>query len=193
MSKSTKFRETNEIENEIIIQSLSKISPKISQFLIKTKMILFISFKKSHLKNHYPIVYLAPKNLRKGVDLIEDKGNIYSIGINFGFIKKGTFYLSLEGAEFLYQKEVLTEIKYLFVNKKGEKSILYGNNISNKMVIKASPNIKKDDFLLIFNEVNEIIAIGYSIIENYTLKQIKSKNLIAINLSDKGIYLREKQ
>jgi hypothetical protein len=47
--------------------------------------------------------------------------------------------------------------------------------------------------LLIFNELNEILAIAQSKYESKNLQQLKPKDIIAFNLSDKGIYLRKKQ
>ncbi len=61
------------------------------------------------------------------------------------------------------------------------------------MVTKTPSNLQKGDLLIIFNDMNEILAIAQSKVERESLKQLKPKNIIAINLSDKGIYLREKQ
>jgi len=193
MNESSKFRQINEIEKEIIFQSLSKISPNIFQFIIRSKNIIYISLKKLNSKTNYPSIYLASNYFQEEIDLIEFNDKIHSLGLYFGFIKRGRFYISLEGAEFLYKKGILSDIKRIYVNRKGEKSILYGNNILKNMVTKTSSNFQKGDFLLIFNDMNEILAIAHSKVESKNIEQFEPKNIIAFNLNDKGIYLREKQ
>jgi len=193
MSESSNFRQINEIEKKIIIQSLSKISPNIFQFIIRSKNLLYISLKKGNSKTFYPSIYLTSKYFQKEIDKIEFNDKIYSVGLYFGFIKKGRFYISLEGTEFLYKKGILSDIKYIYVNKKGEKSILYGNDILKNWVTKTPLNLQKQDFLLIFNKLNEILAIAYSEVENKILQQLKPNDVVATTLNDKGFYLRKKQ
>ena len=193
MIESSNFRKINEIENKIISESLTKISPQILKFLTESKKDLYISIIESNRKTKYPRVYLVSNDFLKTIDLNRLKDKIYSINLFFGFIKKSVFYLSLEGAEFLYQQGNLLDLNRILLNEKGEKSILYGNNVLKNMIIKTSPNLEKGDFLLIFNESDEIIAIGQSKVDINTLQPLQPKDTIAINLSDKGIYLREKQ
>ncbi|MFX1469857.1 MAG: PUA domain-containing protein [Promethearchaeota archaeon] len=193
MIESSNFREINEIEKEIILQSLSKISPNLSQFIIRSKNMLYISLKESNSKTNYPIIYLSFNFLQEQIDLIELNDKIFSLGLYFGFIKKGNFHLSLEGAEYLYKRGILSDNKCIYISREGERSILYGNNILKNMISKISSNLEKGDFLLIFNEMNEILAIAQSKVENEDIKQLKSEDIIAYNLNDKGHYLREKQ
>ena len=193
MIESSNFREINKIEREIIFQSLSKISTNIFQFLIRSKNKLYISLKDSKSRTNFPNIYLSSIYFEKEIDIVKSKKEICSVGIYFGFIKKGNFHLSLEGAEFLNKQGILFDVKCLYVNKKGEKSILYGNNILKNMVIKTPSNLQKDDFLLIFNDLNEILAIAQSKIESNIIQNLKPKDIVALNMSDKGTYLREKQ
>ncbi len=193
MIESTNFRQINEIEKEIISKSLSKISPKIMQILIRSKKKLYISLIESNLKTNYPTIYLISNESLNRLDLIEFKTKIYSAGLYFGFIKKGDFYFSLEGAEFLYKQGIFSEFKRLHLNIKGEKSVLYGNNILKNMVIKTPSNLQKGDFLLIFNNMNEILAIAQSKVDSIVIQHLKPNDIIAFTLNDKGIYLREKQ
>lgn len=193
MIESSNFRQINEIEKEIIIQSLSKISPNIIQFIIRSKNMLYISLKKGNSKTNYPSIYLASNYFQEEIDLIEFNDKIYSLGLYFGFIKRGRFYISLEGAEFLYKKGILSDDKFIYVNKKGEKSILYGNDILKNWVTKTPLNLQKQDFLLIFNKLNEILAIAYSEVESKILQQLKPNDVVATTLNDKGFYLRKKQ
>ena len=61
------------------------------------------------------------------------------------------------------------------------------------MITKTPSNLQKGDLLIIFNDMNEILGIAQSKVERESLKHLKPKNVIAINLSDKGYYLRKKQ
>ncbi|MFX0137260.1 MAG: hypothetical protein ACFFDN_26720 [Candidatus Hodarchaeota archaeon] len=193
MTEYSNFREINEIESKIISKSLFNIFPKLFEFLKRSEQKLYISLRNLNLKTNYPTLYLISNIFRKDIDLIETKGNIYSAGLYFGFIKKGNFYLSLEGAEFLYRRGIIPGIKHICVNKKGEKSILYGNNILKSTVIKMPLNLQEKDLLLVINEMNEILAIAQSKVKSKIITQLKSEDIIALNLNDKGIYLREKQ
>ncbi|MFX1569490.1 MAG: PUA domain-containing protein [Promethearchaeota archaeon] len=193
MIESSNFRKINEIENKIISESLAKISPQILKSLKQSKKELYIVIIESKFKTNYPKIFLVSDDFLKNIDLNGYKDKIYSINLYFGFIKKSSFYLSLEGAEFLYKQGNLSDLNHIYLNEKGEKSVLYGNNILKKMVVNTSSNLKKGDFLLVFNEADEILAIAQSKVDILTLKHCKSNEIIAINLSDKGIYLREKQ
>ncbi len=193
MIRSSIFRKINEIENKIISESLSKFSPNILKFLIESKKQLYISIIESKKKTNYPTVYLVSNDFQKIIDLNGFKGKIYLVNLYFGFIKKSYFYLSLEGTEFLYKQGNLSDINRLYLNKKGEKSVLYGNHISKNMIVKTSSHLEKGDFLLIFNEFDEILAIAQSKSDTNILQHLQPKDIVALNLSDKGIYLREKQ
>ncbi len=57
----------------------------------------------------------------------------------------------------------------LILNEKGEKSIIW-NNILKKNVIKPPSNLQKQDFLLVLNELDEIIAIVQSKVDNKILQ-----------------------
>ena len=61
------------------------------------------------------------------------------------------------------------------------------------MLIKKSYNFKENDYLLVFNEDEEIIAISKATLKGSQVQNVKHENLIAFNLSDKGTYLRENQ
>ncbi|MFX1418021.1 MAG: PUA domain-containing protein [Promethearchaeota archaeon] len=193
VSESSKFRQINEIEKKIIFQSFSNISPNLVEFIRKSKNFLYISLKDLNSRKVYPKIYLVSNHLLKKINLIDLNSKISSIGLYFGFIKKGKFYLSLEGAEFLYREGIFSGFKYIQVNDGGEKSVLYGNNILKSMVNELSSNLRKGDFLLIFNNTNEILAIAQSKVDCSIIDTLKLNSIIAVNLSDKGVYLRENQ
>jgi len=187
------FREINSFEKKIILHSLSTISPKILQILYDLQNFLCISFKENYSKNNYPVIFLIEKGQKEIVELLNDKSIVYSVGLYFGFIKRSNFYLSLEGAEFLHAKKIFPEFQQLFLNKKGEKSFLYGNNISRNMIDMIPQKVKKKDILLVLNNFNEIIGISQSQFDEKIIHTLKPKDIIAINLSDKGFYLRKTQ
>lgn len=187
------FRQITSFERKIVLRALSTISSKILKNLDNLQYYLFISFNERKSKNLYPKIFLVKDNQKNFLNLINDKNIIKSVGQYFGFIKKDFFFLSLDGAEFLYNNKIFSEFKRLFLNKKGEKSFLYGNNISKEMVDHIPQKLNNRDFLLVFNEVNEIIGISQSQCNHQIIPTLNSKEIIAINLSDKGLYLRKAQ
>ena len=119
--------------------------------------------------------------------------NIIAAGIYFGFIKKGIFHLSLEGVEFLRNHQILPNSNKITINEKGEKSILYGNDILKSAITIMPPELKKNNLLAVFNQKNEIIALARATIDSSSFQNLKSNQKIAQNLVDKGYYLRKKQ
>ncbi len=190
MSASKKFRLVNNYEKSIIINSLSKISLNINSIFEEGHYNFYLLF--DSLKNTYKI-YLITSNQSYIQEFKELYAKIHEIGLYFGYINKGNFFISIEGAEFLYKNHYLMKENFIQVNKKGEKSVLYGNNILKEMVHKVSPSLHNKDILLIMNEMNEILALAYSKVESTQISQLKAKDVIAINLRDKGYYLRVKQ
>ncbi|MFW9823606.1 MAG: hypothetical protein ACFFE4_11755, partial [Candidatus Thorarchaeota archaeon] len=129
MNNSLNFRIINSYEKDIIENSLSTISSKILQNLEGSQYFLFISFQQKDLKSNFPEIFLITNDQKNILYSINTKDDVFSIGLYFGFIKKKKFYLSLEGAEFLSKKSKTSDFKELILNEKGEKSILYGNDI----------------------------------------------------------------
>ena len=193
MSDLENFRQINSFEKKIILRSLSTDSSKILQTLDDLQYFFYISFQQKETKNNYPVVFLITMDQKKYLDLIKVKNLVHSVGLYFGFIKKSIFFLSLEGAEFLYENKIFSEFQQLILNKKGEKSFLYGNNISKKMLDKIPQKLKNKDFLLVLNDLNEIIGISQSQCDRQIIHTLNSEDIVAINLSDKGYYLRKKQ
>ncbi|MFX1321129.1 MAG: PUA domain-containing protein [Promethearchaeota archaeon] len=193
MNNTKKFREINEIEKVIIHNSLLKISTKILPVLNRINYKIYITMENKISKINYPSIFLIPSNLTKSVDRLTQNTSINIAGSYFGFIKKGDFYLSLEGTEFLLNLGCFSKRQKIIVNENGEKAILYGNQILKRMVIKVPNELEKNDFLIVLNLNDELIAIGKSHVSYHTYKNLKPNDLVVLNLVDKGYYLRKRQ
>ncbi|MFX1524106.1 MAG: hypothetical protein ACFFCC_11415, partial [Promethearchaeota archaeon] len=158
MNNSLNFRIVNSFESEIIRSSISTISSNLWQDLKEFRYFLFISFQQKNLKNKFPEIFLLTNDQKDILHSINPQDDVFSMGLYFGFIKNKNFYLSLEGAEFLSKIDRTSYFEELILNEKGEKSIIYGNDILLENVVKFSRDPKKDDFLLVKNNHDEIIA-----------------------------------
>lgn len=187
------FRLVNKIETTMIYDSLIKLSPNIIPFFEKNDYRLYISLNELESESKFPSIYLISRDQGNLLVKILNVEIVYSAGVYFGFIKKGIFFLSLEGVEFFHNQDKIPKSKHITVNKEGEKSILYGNNILKKMVRTIPLDLKKNDFLAVFNQNQEIIAIAESLIDYKSYQNLDSNKITALNLVDKGYYLRKKQ
>lgn len=189
MNNVNSFRRINQTEQEMISSSVGKISHIALSGLAKSNRELYIAESSSNERYFYPRIFLVPDNLLELVNRSESI--IYSAGLYFGFIKKGKFLISLEGALFLHEQDCFSKEQQIQVNEKGEKSVLYGNKILKSMISSIPPNLKKNTFILVFNGLNELIAIGQTQVDGETIQNLDSDGIIALNLVDKGYYLRK--
>ena len=188
-----KFRIINKIEKNIITNSISKISDNALLALENIKFSLFISFNPIGIEDNFPSIYLIPNNLAKTVVDVEHETEVCSAGVYFGFIKIDKFLLSLEGAEFLYRLNSFPKNTQLILNDEGEKSILYGNSILKKNITIIPQTLKKNELLLVFNKSKELIALSLCQVNYSKSQELNPNERIALNLIDKGYYLRIKQ
>lgn len=186
---STEFRVLNITEKKIINKTLSKISFDLNSFLTTNYNYLYVLIDKNNKLKPFPEIFYCPLKLRELI--IKFKFKIRYGGIYFGFIKKGEFYLSLEAVEFFDKLNLIPKSIKVNVNKETEKSILYGNNIKKKMIDTLPKHTKRNSYLIIYNQFNELIAITYLIKENYEIEKFHDSEIIALNLIDKGYYLRK--
>ena len=193
MNEFKNFRLINNFEKKIINKSLSEISPKIKSVLEKDYYQLYVSLNKETSKNRYPAIYLISSNLINELSILKSKVDIIAAGLYFGFIKKGEFMISLEAIDFLNIQGCFTQAQGLYVTEKGEKSVLYGNQILKKMIFKIPKGMNRNDLILIFNQENELISIAKSNVSHSSYQSLKANDIVASNLVDKGIYLRTKQ
>ena len=184
------FRLLDAIENRIIHTALNQISPNIALFIEKRSLSLFVLVPEPNERHQ---VYLISEEIRKLILSFQNNVNITSAGIFIGFISRNTFFLSLEGAEFFLNENIIPDQNILNVSNEGEKAILYGNPIIKKMVFSIPLDLQKNAILLILNESRELIALARSEIDHTNYKLLNQGDLVAINLIDKGYYLRRKQ
>jgi len=185
------FRIINEIEKEILLNSLSEsISNNLKQLLEKDFK-FYIHLDKS--QEEFPSIFLVKDELSKLLTEKVVSFNTNSAGIYFGFIKRGKFYLSLEGTQFLLKFNIFSPDQKIIIDRNGEKSVLYGNNILKKMVHKDPKNLFRNKFLLIFNQFNELISIAVSQYNFIEYENLEPDSQFAINLMDKGYYLRRQK
>lgn len=193
MSEWNDFRNLNEFEKSIILNSLDKICQNSDIFKKNYQERLYISFDRTSYRGVNPSIYLVSTEHPKFIEKFDKDLQITSIGLYFGFFNKESFRLSLEGAEFLLNRELLIQDHILVIDIDGEKSVLYGNDIKKGNAINIPFHLRKNDFLVINNEKNEICAIAQSLINKQDLASLNPGEIIALNLVDKGYYLRKIQ
>jgi len=187
------FRLVNEIEKSFINNSLLKFSSEILSYFKEKDYRFYIFINDEQTKSKFPLIYLVPQENSNILEERLQNENIITAGIYFGFIKKGIFHLSLEGAEFLHYHQILPNSNKITINEKGEKSILYGNDILKSVITMIPPKLKKNNLLAVFNQKNEIIAIARATIDSISFQNLKLNQKVAQNLVDKGYYLRKRQ
>jgi len=187
------FRLVNKIEKSIINNSLLKFSSKVLSYIKENDYRFYISINDEQTESKFPLIYLVSSENSNSLEETLKNENIHTAGLYFGFIKKGIFYLSLEGAEFLHNHQVLPNSNKITINEKGEKSILYGNDILKSVISRIPPELKKNNLLAVFNQKNEIIAIARATIDSTSFQNLNLNQRVAQNLVDKGYYLRKRQ
>jgi ribosome biogenesis protein Nip4 len=187
------FRLINKIEKSIINNALLQISSEILSYLKKKDYRFYIFINDERGESKFPLIYLVSCENSNILEEGLKYENIHTAGIYFGFIKKGIFYLSLEGAEFLHNQQVLPNSNKITINEEGEKSILYGNDVLKSVITMIPSKLKKNNLLAVFNQKNEIIAIARAMIDSTSFKNLKLSQKVAQNLVDKGYYLRKRQ
>ena len=193
MNETRIFRRINPIESKIIFDSIKTVSTELVPILDSLKELLYILINKITTEKDYPSIYLITEEHQKIINNNYLLNQIYDAGLYFGFIKRGNFYFSIESVEYLYKSGIFTEFKLVHLNDNGEKSFLYGNSILKNMVSKSPNTLKKENFLLILNNFDEILGLGISRVNNEILSNLKPRDVFAINIKDKGQYLRRKQ
>ena len=184
------FRPLDEIESRIIHTTLNQLSSNITLFIENKSLKLFCSVL---IQDGRQLVYLISEKLQKIIHNFQNNVSITSAGLYLGFLSRNTFFLSLEGAEFFLKEKLIPDQRIFNVTNKAEKAILYGNPIIKRMILNCPSDLKKNAILLVLNESREIIALARSEMDYGNFKLLDQNDLVAINLNDKGYYLRRKQ
>ncbi len=187
------FRALNEYEKNLILSELSIISDSLRSHIEQRKSQLFVLIPRLDKQEKYPQIFMIQTPFHEKVLNFQIKENIEEIGIYFGFIKRGNFFLSIEAAQYFEDLHLIPEGIKIYLNEKGSKAILYGNNIEKGMVEEFPSNLRKNKIYFIFNPFKELIAVGLSLIEQIEIEDLQINGNVAINLIDKGYYLREEQ
>ena len=189
MKIQNKIRPINLTEKEIIQNSLNKLDPN----LFSNEYRIYICFNPIWKNQNFPSIYLVTQQQHDFMKTLGDYSDIYSAGLYMGFIKEGNFLISLEFLEFLKQQGFSIGVKIIIVNESGERSVLYGNNITKEMIFSYSKDLKKNDDVIILNQNNELLAFGKYSPDKEDILSLNAKGNVAINIVDKGNYLRKKQ
>lgn len=187
------FQSLNNIEREILNTDLKNFSISVENIINSTNFKFTIHFPINNQKEAYPEIFLVPNDLNYLLESLTKTKIPNSAGIYFGFIKKGKFLLSLEGLELLNDQNLLSKDHYLIIDKKGEQAILYGNDIRKNMVKSYPLTFKTDHLVAVLNVHKELLCIAKPIINFNEWNLFQRKKRIAINLIDKGYYLRSAQ
>jgi len=188
-----KFREGSEFEKKLILQGLETISAKLKSYIHAHQNQLFLLVPKREKNAMYPKVFFIPKNLIDIIYQIQKKAKIREAGTYLGFIKRGKFHLSMEGAELFISLQLLEERDEIVLNERGTKAILYGNNIKKNMIKRFPDKFEKNKVYFILNPLKELIAIGLSLKGQANVDRLDDNREIALNLIDIGYYLRQNQ
>ncbi|MBN1800470.1 MAG: hypothetical protein JW891_03135 [Candidatus Lokiarchaeota archaeon] len=185
------FREINPVEDKIIHNSLSLITPKIPKDLKNIRYEKWIYLGTTRYKQFFPKIFMVPNELISFLQKRIFNPHLQYAGIFFGTIKRGEFLLSLEGAEFLLQIGSFPESQIIIVNESGEKGTLYRNKITNKMIRKISQDLSMQTIVLVQNQDREVLSLARC--EYDKARDIINPKLNLITLIDKGYYLRTEQ
>ena len=162
-------------------------------------------------------VFLVSMEIHNLVSSLRKAAPIKHCGINLGFFqskrdRKGyneRFYLSFEGGRFLYSliqnkfPKIFQEIQIIKLNTDGERSFLYGQDISLDRITSETEDLVKRRLIFVLNRKNQYIGLAllkvklignkdYSQKTRYIEEYSRSGNfmLSILNLADAGYYLR---
>ncbi|MEJ2276782.1 MAG: hypothetical protein P8Y70_03390 [Candidatus Lokiarchaeota archaeon] len=131
----SKFRIINAIETNMLKKGLNDINPNVMEILKNEGFTFMLSLKKDF--DILPMIFLISEQIFEIYKKIQENESeiIVDGGIYFGYFKRGLFFLSLEGAELLYQYRIFSDKNIVIINEDGEKSLLYGNDLIKKKTI----------------------------------------------------------
>jgi len=187
------FRKAKENEKKIVKDSLYHISNKIWKYILTEKYEIYIQISESKQNKTSLELFLVPQQLEPEINKIKNLTTIKFTGIPLGFIKNKRLFLSLEAAELFFNLHKIDPRNILILNENGEKSVLYGNPIKKGMILDISFEIRVNWIIFLVNKNQEFLGLGLLKVNYEKYKKLKNKDNIALNLVDKGSYLRRDQ
>ena len=187
------FRKANENEKKIVKDSLYNISNNIWEYILEEKYEIYIRISESKQNKTSFELFLIPQQLQPVTNKIKNLTTIKFSGIPLGFIKNKRLYLSLEAAELFFNLHKIDSRNLLILNENGEKSVLYGNPIKKGMILEISSEIQVNNIIFLINKNQEFLGLGLLKVNYEKYRKLKNNDNIALNLVDKGSYLRRDQ
>ena len=187
------FRKLNKNEKKIVKDSLHNISDKIWEYFLEEQYEIYIKISESKKNKTSLELFLVPQQLEPEINKIKNLTTINFTGIPLGFIKNKRLFLSLETAELLFNLHKIDPRIILILNENGEKSVLYGNPIKKSMILEISSEVQANRIVFLINKNQEFLGLGLSKINYEDYRQFENEDEIALNLVDKGSYLRKDQ
>lgn len=129
--------------------------------------------------------YISEKRMRLAAAIPRKK--LVSLGTCFGkFTKTNKFRLHITALEYLAQYAVYK----IWIQKKGEMSYLYGNNIVSAHVSKMSEGIPEHQGVVIYSVNDTPLGFAVTAKSSVDLKKSQPTDIIAFHQADIGEYLR---
>ncbi len=203
--------------NATRVKKVKKYFKSISPHLFE-KMVEQTNYHLYNYTDNEKPVFLVPRHIHNLVSKMKKMVEIQHCAISIGFFKATRtragfderFYLSYEGGRFLYDliekkfPEIQKEIFTAKLDKKGEKTFLYGTDVSLKHVINQTGHLHKFKLIFVQSRKEEYLGIAllkvkmigereYNKKMKYVNEYSRSDNFIVslMNLADPGYYIRE--
>lgn len=181
MSSTPVFHLATKKQLQLIRNGLNRISSQIWETLAEESMNIYVRYHQN------AEIFLVPPHVERYLKAIHDYTILYHTGLYFGFLQKKTneFLLSLEGADFIYNKffkQNRIKLVTITVSDEGADAFLYGNTLQPKDFIQAPNTLDRKEVIFVLNPKKQFIGIGYI---------YKRENKTELrNLVDYGYYIR---
>jgi ribosome biogenesis protein Nip4 len=113
-------------------------------------------------------------------------------GLFIGMFKGTQFNLSMEGASELAKRGAISR-NWIVLSDVGEKSFLYGQDITKPMLQEVCPRgiTHNRGICIILNARGECIGMGKLEAQDPRLVRVADDEVIVKNVVDRGVYLRD--
>ncbi len=212
--ENTKFMPCNSTNIQIIKDYFATISPSLYNRLANSG-----DYQLFQYEGYSHEIYLVPMRLSRLVKKFTKTFAISYAGVHLGYMRRKrshtgferAFYLSYEGGEFLYSRihshfqDLLSEVQTLTLSGRGEKSFLYGQNISFGDVLSDTEHLQKKKLIFVKNEQEIYLGLALLLVRQAGGVNVEAKDskyqhefsrspnftVAIINLTDAGYFLRQ--